>query len=196
MADGRILFIHGFGSRGLGNKSRALIEYFGASRVLAPNLPHQPQQAIDLLEQLLLRQPADLLVGSSLGGYYATWLNREQTRPAVLINPAVMPFALLQDFVGEHRYEDGEAFNLDASDIDTLRSFQRPHLRDDERYLVLLQSGDEVLDYRQAAAYYAAKDVVVEHGGDHRFQQFDNQLPRIAAWLDEHVQTSQTASRP
>lgn len=177
-----ILFIHGFRSCGLGLKSQALRDYFGADQVLLPDLPHEPTQAITLLEQLLSQHPVDLLVGSSLGGYYATWLNREHSHPAVLVNPAVAPYALLDDYLGEHTDCHGRHFKLTDAHLQTLRSFHRPQLRDDERYLVLLQTGDEVLDYRQAATYYADFEVVVEQGGDHRFQHFENHLPRIAQW--------------
>jgi len=186
-----ILFIHGFASLGLGMKSAALRDYFGAGEVLLPNLPHAPDIAIRELEELLERYPVDLLVGSSLGGYYATWLNRRTPRPAVLINPAVAPFALLDDYLGEHTRPDGSTFQLTTNHLATLRSMHRERLRKDERYLVLLQSGDEVLDYRQAATYYAGKDVIVEPGGDHRFQHFEDYLPRIAAWRDLHVQENQ-----
>jgi uncharacterized protein len=183
-----ILFIHGFASRGLGDKSRALIDYFGASEVLTPDLPHQPDTAVALLERLLREHPIDLLVGSSLGGYFATWLNRNAGLPAVLINPAIAPSLLLDDYLGEHTSDSGERFVLTRQHLDDLRAMYRPRLRDDERYLVLLQSGDEILDYRQAATYYAAKDVVVEPGGDHRFRNFSNYLPRIAAWRTQHAE--------
>jgi len=177
-----ILFIHGFASCGLGMKSQALLDYFGTDQVLLPDLPHDPAQAIALLEQLLQQHPVDLLVGSSLGGYYATWLNRQQSRPTVLVNPAVAPYALLDDYLGEHRGCKGQPFVLTPAHLATLRSFHRPRLNNDEHYLVLLQSGDEILDYRQAAAYYADFEVVVEQGGDHRFQQFEKYLPRIERW--------------
>ena len=177
-----ILFIHGFASCGLGRKSQALRDFFGAGQVLLPDLSPVPQTAIAQLESLLQQYPVDLLVASSLGGYYATWLNRDRCLPAVLINPAVAPFALLDDYRGEHRHCDGSSFELTSSHLETLRGYRRQQLRQEERYLVLLQTGDEVLDYRQAATYYADKDVIVEPGGDHRFQHFESQLPRIAAW--------------
>lgn len=182
-----ILFIHGFTSCGLGTKSEALRNYFGADDVLLPDLPHQPERAIAFLEQLLDDHPVDLLVGSSLGGYYATWLNREHTHPAVLVNPAVAPHALLDDYLGEHQDCHGTRFELTPRHLATLRSFHRPQLRTDERYLVLLQTGDEVLDYRQAATYYADFEVVIEQGGDHRFQHFENHLPRIATWRAQFI---------
>lgn len=192
MPEPKILFIHGFGSRGLGNKSRALQDCFGPGQVLAPDLSPHPTQAIIQLQDLIDTQDVDLLLGSSLGGYYATWLNRRRSIPAVLVNPAVMPFALLEDFIGEHRYEDGERFSLGTADIRALRRMHRPLLRADEHYLVLLQTGDQTLDYRQAAAYYAAKEVVVEQGGDHRFRDFQRYLPRIAAWREQYAQTTQS----
>lgn len=187
-----ILFIHGFLSRGLGNKSQALIEGFGADQVLAPDLSPVPEQAIAQLEQLCSDHPVDLLVGSSLGGYYATWLNRDHTLPAVLINPAVLPDRLLDDYLGEHRDYRGDCFTLTRAHLDQLCGMQRKHLRDNEHYLVLLQTGDEVLDYRQAATYYAGQQVVIEAGGDHRFQNIRDHLPRIAAWRTEHAEKTQT----
>lgn len=186
-----ILFIHGFASCGLGHKSRALRDYFGARQVLLPDLSHEPETAIAQLQQLISEHPIDLLVGSSLGGYYATWLNREGHRPAVLINPAVAPFSRLSEYLGEHQGCDGRSFFLTEAHLAALKRLHRPSLRADERYLVLLQTGDEVLDYRQAAAYYAEKDLVIEQGGNHRFQQFETYLPRITAWRSQHVKKAQ-----
>lgn len=189
-----ILFIHGFASCGLGLKSAALRDYFGADQVLLPNLSHHPEVAIAQLEAQIASRPVDLLVGSSLGGYYATWLNREACLPAVLINPVVASQPIFDEFVGRHEHCDGSTFELTAGHIATLRGYRRDQLRDDERYLVLLQSGDEVLDYRLAATYYAAKEVIVEPGGDHRFAHFENHLPRIAAWREKYAQETKTAT--
>lgn len=189
-----ILFIHGFASCGKTLKYQTLARHFGTDQILAPDLPHQPEHAIALLETLLEQHPVDLLVGSSLGGYYATWLNRHQARPAVLINPAVAPYALLDDYVGEHQDCHGKYFELTTQHLQTLRAMQRTQLRDEEAYLVLLQTGDEVLDYRQAAAYYAGKDLIIEAGGNHRFQNFDQHQPRIASWRAQHAKENQSSA--
>lgn len=183
-----ILFIHGFASCGLGRKSELLQEYFGHSRVLTPDLPGQPTQAIDLLESLLQAHDIRLLVGSSLGAYFATWLNRKRSLPAVLINPAIAPYLLLEDYLGTHPGCDGSTIEVTPQSLANLREMHRPALREDERYLVMLQTGDEILDYRQAATYYAAKDLFIERGGSHRFENFSHHLPRIAAWAREHEQ--------
>jgi predicted esterase YcpF (UPF0227 family) len=177
-----ILFIHGFASCGLGRKSRLLIERFGADRVLAPDLPFSPAGAIAHLERLLEENPVDLLVGSSLGGYYATRLKQRHDIPAVLINPAVRPWELLDGHLGRHsRWCDGEPFEFTREHVAELQALYRPQLLADERYLVLLQSGDEVLDYRAAADYYRDFEVVIEQDGSHRFDNLAAYLPTISA---------------
>jgi predicted esterase YcpF (UPF0227 family) len=175
-----ILFIHGFASCGLGEKSRCLIDRFGRADLLTPDLSHDPAAAVTQLESLLVRYPVDLLVGSSLGGHYAVWLNRRHRVPAVLINPAVAPHRLLARYVGGHqRWCDGATFRLTTAHIAELERQFRPELDPGERYLVLLQAGDEVLDYRAAADYFRAFEVVVLPDGSHRFDRLSEQLQRI-----------------
>lgn len=181
-----ILYIHGFASCGQSVKSHTLQRHFGHDRVLAPDLPHRPLEAIALLESLLARHDVRLLVGSSLGGYFATWLNREREVPSVLINPAIAPAILLEDYLGPHQGCDGQTFEVTPHTLAELRGLHREALRPQEAYLVLLQTGDEILDYRHAAAYYAAKDVVIEQGGNHRFENLADYLPRIQAWAGQH----------
>jgi predicted esterase YcpF (UPF0227 family) len=178
-----ILFIHGFASCGLGEKSRTLIEHFGRQQVLTPDLAFAPAEAAAQLEGLLAAHPIDLLVGSSLGGYYATWLNRDRNLPAVLINPAVRPWELLAAHLGRHsRWCDGAGFEFTAQHVEQLRALHRPTLRGEERYLVLLQMGDEVLDYRHAAHYYRDTEVVIQAGGNHRFENLVDYLPAITTF--------------
>lgn len=187
-----ILYIHGFASCGIGQKSRLLRDYFGRDRVLAPDLPDQPLAAAACLEGLLERHDIRLLIGSSLGAYFATWLNRRRSLPAVLINPAIAPSLLLEDYLGTHEGCQGRPIEVTPGTLAELRGLHRPVLRDDERYLVLLQTGDEVLDYRHAAAFYAGKDVIIEPGGNHRFETLSDHLPRIAAWAQTHEQDRTT----
>ncbi len=183
-----ILFIHGFGSCGWGDKSLTLRRHFGIERVIAPDLPFCPERAIAHLRDLIDRYAVESVVGSSLGGYYATYLNAERPLPTVLINPAVEPHALLHDYLGEHRrWCDDMPFRVIPAFLQTLIDMRRDGLSDDERYLVLLQTADEVLDYRLAQAFYADKDIDVTEGGSHRFEHLEAHLPRIAAWLAEQT---------
>lgn len=182
-----ILFIHGFGSCGWGEKSLQLRRHFGVDQVLAPDLPFHPRDAIRQLEGLCRRYPIRALVGSSLGGFYATWLNRERSLPSVLINPVVRPQELPADFVGTHRrWCDDFAFEVSDSYMAALGKLQRDRLGQSETYLVMLQQGDEVLDYHDAASFYSDKTLLQIRGGNHRFEGFDGYLPVIDDWLKQH----------
>ncbi len=182
--EGLILYVHGFASCGWGEKSRALARHFGAERVLAPDLPHEPDEAIALLESLRAKCPVAAMVGSSLGAFYALWLNRSAPVPAILVNPAMEPWIDLARAVGSHRrWCDGEPFELHARYLSQLEAMRRTGFRPQERYLVLLQTGDELLDWRVAASALAPFDVVVDEGGSHRVENFPDYLPRIAAFL-------------
>ena len=194
-----ILFIHGFGSCGWGEKSLQLRNYFGLERVLAPDLPFHPDAAMARLQQLTGRYPVTGLIGSSLGGFLATALNSTNPLPAVLINPVVRPHELLARYLGpQHRWCDGAGFTVSEDYLASLIRLTRDRLDADEAYLVLLQQGDETLDYRQAADYYWGKDLVQIAGGSHRFDNFELQLPRIGDWLrqhsDFHAQETQTTA--
>jgi hypothetical protein len=181
---GLILYVHGFASCGWGGKSRSLARHFGADRVLAPDLPHDPDEAIALLESLRAERPIGAMVGSSLGAYYTLWLNRGEPIPAVLVNPAMEPWIDLARAVGSHRrWCDGAPLEFHARHLARLEAMRRTGFSPQERYLVLLQTGDELLDWRVAAAALAPFDVVVEHGGSHRMENFPDYLPRIAAFL-------------
>ncbi len=191
-----ILYIHGFASCGRGNKSQALTGYFGDGQVVAPDLPPRPRDAIAALEELKAQSPVELMVGSSLGAFYALWLNRTRPVPAVLINPALEPWGALTACVGtNHRWCDGAAFRFEAGYLDELRQMHRSSLLPDERYLVLLQTGDEVLDWRLAAERFAGFEVVVEKGGNHRFANLPDYLPRIAAFLEGNRLSTTEAQR-
>jgi predicted esterase YcpF (UPF0227 family) len=191
-----ILFIHGFGSCGWGEKSLCLRRHFGLGQVLAPDLPFHPMSAIAHLQDLLDRYPVSVLVGSSLGGFYATWLNAARPLPTVLINPVVRPHELLAGYLGaQQRWCDGAVFHVGTDYLEALVALQRDNLASDERYLVLLQQGDETLDYRQAAAYYRGKEVVELPGGSHRFNHIEQQLPRIRDWLNQHSEDHAQATK-
>ena len=184
-----LLYIHGFGSCGRGNKIDCLRGYFGADEVLAPDLPPDPEAAMALLEGLIAVHPVDLLVGSSLGGYYAEWLNGQHQIPSVLINPSTDPFHTLASLIGpNHDWCSGEIFYWRYEHLQKLQLFRRSQPELDERYLVLLQTGDETLDYRLAAKRYSDFDVVIETGGNHRFENMSEYLSRIEAFYKASVQ--------
>ena len=139
----KILYLHGFGSCGEGNKSKALRAYFGEEEVLSPDLAYAPQDVIRSIDKLITEEQVTLLVGSSLGGFYATYLAEKFLLPAVLINPSVTPWQTLAKHVGwQERFCDGEVFEFKEVYLEQLKRLQVNPLRGN--YLVLLQSGDEV----------------------------------------------------
>lgn len=186
-----ILYIHGFNSSPASEKARCFAEHcgqLGAFDVEVPALSHDPEQAVAQLENLVAQAPAGihLVVGSSLGGYYATWLAEKHGCRAALVNPAVSPVKHLgEEFLGpqknlytgeEYEFTRDHALFLDTLDIDPLA---HPH-----NYLLLVQTGDKVLDYRLAVARYAGATQVVQEGGSHRFEAFDAMIPAILEFAE------------
>ena len=178
--NGKILFIHGFGSCGTGNKAQALKQHFGEQQLLTPDLPVSPSQSIRQLQQLIETQQPVATISSSLGSYFATWLNKQYQLPSVLINPAINAANILHAYTGKHTHWcSGEEFELTQQHIEELRQLYRPSISPQEHYLVLLQDADEVLDYRQAVEYYQGQQVIIEAGGNHRFENLNDYLTTI-----------------
>jgi uncharacterized protein len=183
-----VIYIHGFNSSALSHKAglvRSRMEALGrADEFACPELPHRPAEAIAVLERLVLASPEDTaLIGSSLGGYYATWLAETHGVRAVLANPAVRPYELLKDAVGaQTNLYTGARYEFTERHLAELRALEVQRITPD-RYLLIVRTGDEVLDYRQAVARYRGAEAIVEQGGDHGFGDFDRYLDRTLAFL-------------
>ncbi len=182
-----LIYLHGFNSARTSHKAQILEAHMAqlgrSAQFFAPDLPHRPAQAIALLETLLAQTPSPpTLVGSSLGGYYATALAERHDLKAVLINPAVAPYRLLALLLGpQQNFYTGERYELTAQHMSELQALEVTAVHP-ERYFLLLQTGDELLDYRDAVARYAGAKQKVIPGGDHGFQQFENHLDEILAF--------------
>lgn len=185
-----ILYLHGFLSSPQSTKARQTVEYCEqrsmADAITVPLMLDGPAATIEQLEAIVADLPTQKLglMGSSLGGYYATYLAEKFNLPAVLINPAVQPFELWEEHLGEHRnYYVDHIHQVTREHIDELRALYCSPLRRAENFMVLLQTGDEVLDYRLAAEKFANSRVEIQQGGDHSFQNFDAELPVIFDFL-------------
>jgi predicted esterase YcpF (UPF0227 family) len=186
-----IVYLHGFRSSPASVKARALVAAVAAlpararPRLHVPLLQFAPRQAIDTVTAWVRREvdaPAGDLtfVGSSLGGFYATHLAEALDARAVLVNPAVRPHADLAPYVGvQTNLYTGEAFEVLPAHFAELAALAVPRITRPERYLLLVQTGDEVLDWREAVAHYGGAFQSVEGGGDHGFQRFDAQIPAL-----------------
>ncbi len=180
-----IVYLHGFNSGPQSRKAQFMHRYMTerglGARFVCPELPPHPDDAIALAEREMARA-ADggvTLVGSSLGGFYATHLAEKHGVRAVLLNPAVRPGRDLESYLGIQRnlYTGGE-YELTREHIAAWRRLDVAVVHS-ERYLLIVETGDEVLDYREAVARYAGARQVVVAGGDHALQSFPEHLPLI-----------------
>jgi predicted esterase YcpF (UPF0227 family) len=184
-----LLYIHGFNSSPISHKARVTYDYCVAQglgdRIAVPELPHVPAQAIADLSAIIAAQTLPVaLIGSSLGGYYATWLAEEFGLRAALINPAVKPAGLWQEHLGENRnYYSGRRYSITEEHVEQLRALERATLHKPENLLLLVQTGDEVLDYRLAVDKYKSSTSIIQEGGDHSFVNYADMLPAIFRFL-------------
>ncbi|MEP7275557.1 MAG: YqiA/YcfP family alpha/beta fold hydrolase [Betaproteobacteria bacterium] len=185
----QLVYLHGFRSSSRGIKAtllRAAIDALPAARrpsLWVPDLPHRPAAAIALVAGHVeaAGDPAGTtFVGSSLGGYYATHLAERFGARAVLINPAIRPCDDLRPYRGvQVNLYSGESFEIGDAHFDELAALRVPRVTRPARYLLLVETGDEVLDYRAAVAFYAGAWQFVQGGGDHAYQGFAAQIAAL-----------------
>jgi predicted esterase YcpF (UPF0227 family) len=176
--------LHGFTSGPQSHKAQALARRMAerglADRLLCPQLPAAPAAAIGLAEELIGAHGVIALAGSSLGGYYATWLAEKFDLKAVLINPAVVAHFALEKYVGSQRWlYSGEPFDFTLEHIEQLRAIHRDRLTRPQRFWLLAETGDATLDYRHAVARYAGARQTVLPGGDHSFTRWGDYLDEV-----------------
>ena len=185
MARQRVIYIHGFNSSPESFKAQQFGRYLAQHydvEYLVPKLNHEPREILLTLERLLT--PNTKLLGSSLGGYFATFLSQHYKLPAVVINPAVAPFKLMQDYLGEqyNPYQDYH-YCVTEQHVGTLKQCYMPSLLYSELIFLLQQMGDEVLDFSEAVDYYKNCRQQVEFAGDHSFIGFERYFPDIVDFL-------------
>lgn len=181
-----LIYIHGFNSSAQSGKARELATWL-AARGLAeswacPDLPHRPAEAIALLEGLIVASRGKAkLIGSSLGGYLAAHLAEKHDLRAVYINPCVACHAKLADEVGrpQKNWHTGAEYIFTAEHAAELAALRTERLSRPENHLLLVETGDEVLDYREAVDYFAGARQIVLEGGDHGFSRFADYIPTI-----------------
>jgi predicted esterase YcpF (UPF0227 family) len=148
-----------------------------AREFVCPALAPLAGEAMRVIEPLIEERPC--LVGSSLGGFYATYLAEEHGLNAVLINPAIDPHVGLRAYLGPQKnLHTGEPYELTEAHLAEWERLYVPRITP-RRYLLIVETGDEVLDYRRAVERYAGAEQVVIQGGDHSLQSFPTHLARI-----------------
>jgi predicted esterase YcpF (UPF0227 family) len=186
-----LLYLHGFRSSPQSAKARQV-----AARVAerhpevtwwCPQLPPSPRAAMDLVLQGVAAWPRDRMgvIGSSLGGFYATQVAAETGCRAVVLNPAVHPARDLARHIGEQTawHDPAERFYFEPGYVDELRALERGPLPHPQRLLAVIAKGDELLDWREMTGRYPGSRIKLLEGGDHALSGFDAHLDEVLAFL-------------
>jgi predicted esterase YcpF (UPF0227 family) len=183
----RLIYLHGFRSSPQSTKARWMARWMADHRpdvdFVCPQLPASPRDALALAEARL--GPDTALVGSSLGGFYATVLAERHGVPAVLLNPAIDPARDLAALVGTvTAYHDPTlAFHFTAAHVNELRAMTPAAITRPERYAAVIAKGDELLDWREMSARYAGASTLLLEGSDHGLSEFEQHLPFVLDFL-------------
>jgi hypothetical protein len=187
-----LLYLHGFRSSPRSFKAERLRAWLAVNRPelqwWCPQLPPSPRAAIELLDAGLARWPAGrfAVCGSSLGGFYATVVAERHGCPAVVMNPAVHPARDLAAYIGEQTawHDPAEHFFFRPEYVDQLRALAVPAITRPERYLAIVATGDELLDWREMCAAYPGAALHLIEGSDHALSDFDRHLPHLLRFLN------------
>lgn len=187
-----VLYLHGFLSSPKSTKARVtqqwLQEHFPSWDYHCPQLSSYPhlarQELIEIYQSL---EEAPFVIGSSLGGFWATWCVETFGGKAALINPAVAPHTRFQHFVGQalQSYYSEDIYTLSLQDLEVLQACDR-EFKTPSPYFLLLQTGDETLDYRMALAHYNGAKILLEKGGSHSFDGYEAHLDSIVRFFTSH----------
>lgn len=191
MHTSHLLYLHGFRSSPASTKARmtaaAVATRFPRMQWLCPALPASPEQAIDAVLQATADWPLETtaIIGSSLGGFYATWLAERWGCKAVLLNPAVHPARDLAAHLGNQTvwHDPAQHFVFEAAYIDALRALEVAHISQTDRYCAVIAKGDEVLDWREMLGHYTGAHIKLLPGSDHALSDYELHLDTVLNFL-------------
>ena len=187
-----LLYIHGFNSSPESHKASLLKKWMAVNYPTLyceiPYLKPFPAQAVAQLEQLVesrLKQGEPVgLIGSSLGGFYGNWLVEKYNLRGVLVNPAVRPFDVLDEYIGENQnYYNNDRYEFTRGHVEELRHYYLEQDSCPSNILLMVQTGDESLDFKEATARYCHSQNIIEYGGDHGYRDFENWFSYIIRFL-------------
>lgn len=191
-ADVTLIYLHGFNSSPDSHKAQFLKVFFENStyscRYIIPRLSYSPAEVESevsaIIEQQLALGPVGL-IGSSLGGYYAIYFAEKYGLKAALINPAVKPYELLADYLGENQnLYSGEQYTLTAKHMDELLALDVDPVSNPKRLFLLSQTADQTLNYQEALLKLDDSPAWVQSGGSHEYSDFEVVIPAIMSFLD------------
>ena len=192
MAISHLIYLHGFRSSPQSTKARMV-----AQRVTqqhpevtwwCPQLPASPREAMDMVTDGIAAWPRDRMavVGSSLGGFYATHVAEGAGCKAVLLNPAVHAARDLAKYIGEQSawHDPAERFVFEPRYVDELRALEHGPVADPSKYFAVIAKGDEVLDWREMTARYPGARIKLLAGSDHAISDFAQHIDEVFEFLD------------
>ena len=185
-----ILYFHGFKSSSKSSKAQSIKNFIAKNakntKIIIPDLDDNFQNAHNQIEELIRLSGSNIVfMGSSLGGYYASYFSQKLKKKAVLINPAVHPLKDFEVHLGENEnYSSGNKFNISSKEISFIRTLSYKKLPMPNDLLILLESGDEILKYNKSASYFSGAYIDIVFGGDHSYSSFKTKFHKIQKFLD------------
>jgi predicted esterase YcpF (UPF0227 family) len=182
-----IIYIHGFGGTGKGVKATAFRNYFSKQKIsfIAPSLSYVPDLAIATLEELISTYDEPIhFIGSSLGGFYALYLSQKYHTKAVLINPSIYPYETLSHYIGDAKnFYDDSTFAWQEQHITMLHQYEIDHV-DQKNILLMVQEGDQTLNFQKAINFLPDAKIIREKGGSHSFDGIEEHFERVLRFFE------------
>jgi predicted esterase YcpF (UPF0227 family) len=195
MASTLVVYLHGFRSSPRSSKAvmtgeaiRSLSSQSNPIEWYCPQLLASPKQSMDLVNKHIKESKADqiIVIGSSLGGFYANYLAEQYSCKAVVLNPAVRAARELAPHVGMlNAYDSDEPFDFRPEYIDELKALQVEGITNPNRYFLLAAKGDELLDWEEMSAFYPGAHQLILEGSDHGIADYSDHLPAVLKFIFE-----------
>jgi len=189
----KIIYLHGFASSANSTKAlqlkKHILENYSKTEIIIPDIENNIVDAVQQIDKLIEEFSPSALIGSSLGGFYATYFSEQYNLKCVGINPAVIPPAEMSEYLGENKnYSTGEKFLINQEQLDLLDRMGREIkvIKCPRNFMILLQSHDEKLDYRVATNFYRGAVLDVTFGGNHSFENLETHFSKIKIFLNMH----------
>lgn len=187
-----LLYLHGFRSSPQSTKARQVAAWMQSRHPevvwWCPQLPPSPRVAMEMVSRGIAGWPRGSMavMGSSLGGFYATHVAETRGCKAVLLNPAVNPARDLAKYIGEQTawHDPGERFFFEPHFVDELRALEHGPVARPENYFAIIAKGDEVLDWREMTGRHPGARIRLLEGGDHAISDFEHHLPEVLDFLE------------
>jgi predicted esterase YcpF (UPF0227 family) len=185
-----ILYFHGFKSSSDSSKAQEFKKFIenktSQTKIIIPDLEDDFKEAHKQIETLIDKNSPNILyMGSSLGGYYALYFAQLYKSKSVLINPAIAPLNDFEIHLGKNEnYATGNKFTISKDDISYIRSLHHKKILEPKNNLILLESGDEILNYVESSSYFRGSYIDIFYGGNHSYTSIKEKFTKIKEFFN------------